>query len=170
MPNAVDALVTLGSLKNIDLFDRWGVLSPAESESRMNIQFEAYAKAIAIEGQSALSVARTMILPAAQKTQRDVADSLTSAKTNGLNVEKQTARLRDMSERIESFITCLDELSEQFERAETHDGSEYEHAKQYRDSVVPALDRLRSRADLLETMIDDAYWPLPKYRELLFLQ
>ena len=170
VPNAVDALVTLGSQKNIDLFDRWGVLSPAESESRMNIQFEAYAKAIAIEGQSALSVARTMILPAAQKTQRDVADSLTSAKSNGLNVEKQTARLRDMSERIESFIACLDELSEKFERAESHDGSEYEHAKQYRDEVVPALDRLRSRADLLETMVDDAYWPLPKYRELLFLQ
>jgi glutamine synthetase len=170
VPNAVDALAALGLPKNIDLFSRWNVLSPAETESRMNIQFEAYAKAIAIEGQSALSIARTMILPAAQKTQRDVADSLSSAKTHGLTVDKQTARLRDMSLRIEDFITCLDNLSMMFERAESHVGSEADHAKQYRDHVVPAMAKLREQADLLETMTDDAYWPLPKYRELLFLQ
>ena len=170
VPNAVDALAALGAKKNIDLFDRWHVLSPAESESRMNIQFEAYAKAIAIEGQSALSIARTMILPAAQKTQRDVADSLSSAKTHGLSVDKQTKRLRDMSLSIEWFITCLDNLATQFEKAESHIGSESDHAKQYRDCVIPAMDKLREQADLLETMTDDAYWPLPKYRELLFLQ
>jgi glutamine synthetase len=170
VPNAVDALAALGLPKNIDLFSRWNVLSPAETESRMNIQFEAYAKAIAIEGQSALSIARTMILPAAQKTQRDVADSLSSAKMHGLTVDKQTARLRDMSLRLEDFITCLDELSTTFERAESHVGSDSDHAKQYRDYVVPAMEKLREQADLLETMTDDAYWPLPKYRELLFLQ
>ena len=170
VPNAVDALAALGLPKNIDLFSRWHVLSPAETESRMNIQFEAYAKAIAIEGQSALSIARTMILPAAQKTQRDVADSLSSAKTHGLTVDKQTARLRDMSLRLEDFITCLDDLSTMFERAESHVGSDSDHAKQYRDYVVPAMEKLRVQADLLETMTDDAYWPLPKYRELLFLQ
>jgi glutamine synthetase len=170
VPNAVDALAALGLPKNIDLFSRWHVLSPAETESRMNIQFEAYAKAIAIEGQSALSIARTMILPAAQKTQRDVADSLSSAKMHGLTVDKQTARLRDMSLRLEDFITCLDELATTFERAESHVGSDSDHAKQYRDYVVPAMEKLREQADLLETMTDDAYWPLPKYRELLFLQ
>jgi glutamine synthetase len=57
-----------------------------------------------------------------------------------------------------------------FERAESHVGSESDHAKQYRDHVVPAMAKLRGQADLLETMTDDAYWPLPKYRELLFLQ
>ena len=170
VPNAVDALKALGLKKNVDLFSRWNVLSPAETESRMNIQFEAYAKAIAIEGQSALSIARTMILPAAQKTQRDVADSLSSAKTHGLTIDKQTERLRDMALRIEAFITCLDELATMFERAESHVGSEADHAKQYRDCVLPAMNKLRVEADLLETMTDDAYWPLPKYRELLFLQ
>ena len=56
-----------------------------------------------------------------------------------------------------------------FERAESHVGTELEHAKVYRDAVVPAMVRLREQADMLETMTDDDYWPLPKYRELLFL-
>ena len=169
VPNAVDALACLNSKKNIDLFSRMNVLSPAEAESRMNIQFEAYSKAIAIEGQCALSIARTMILPAAQKTQRDVADSLSSAKTHGFAIEKQSERLRDMTMRIEALVTCLDDLADVFESAESHVGSEFEHAKAYRDKVVPAMDRLRVEADQLETMTDDEYWPLPKYRELLFL-
>jgi glutamine synthetase len=169
VPNAVDALACLNSKKNIDLFSRMNVLSPAEAESRMNIQFEAYSKAIAIEGQCALSIARTMILPAAQKTQRDVADSLSSAKTHGFAIEKQSERLRDMTMRIEALVTCLDDLAGVFESAESHVGSEFDHAKVYRDKVVPAMDRLRVEADQLETMTDDEYWPLPKYRELLFL-
>lgn len=169
VPNAVDALAKLCDQKNLELFSRWQVLSPVESESRMNIQFEAYAKAIAIEGQSALSIARTMILPAAQKTQRDVAESLSSAKVHGLVVDKQTERLRDMSMRIESFVGCIDELATVFDRAENHVSKELEHARLYRDAVVPAMLRLREQADMLETMTDDAYWPLPKYRELLFL-
>lgn len=169
VPNAVDALANFGADKNVQLFDRLGVLSPKESESRMNIQLEAYAKAIAIEGQSALSIARTMILPAAQKTQRDVADSLSSAKIHGLAIEKQSERLRDMTMRIESFVQCIGELAEVFEKCEHHDGSEFEHACAYRDEVIPAMNRLREQADQLETMTDDDYWPLPKYRELLFL-
>src|SRR5690606_31844724 len=137
-----------GAKKNVDLFSRWGVLSPAEAESRMNIQYESYAKAIAIEGQSALSIARTMILPAAQKTLRDVADSLSSAKTHGLAIEKQTERLREMSLHIEEFLSCMGELATGFERAESHVGPEREHAKIYRDEVVPAMKKLRVQADL----------------------
>ena len=135
----------------------------------MNIQFEAYSKAIAIEGQSALSIARTMILPAAQKTQRDVAESLSSAKEHGFATPKQSERLRDMSMRVEELVTCIDDLAEVFESAEAHEGTEFDHAKAYRDDVVPAMNRLRVVCDHLETMTDDDYWPLPKYREMLFL-
>ena len=169
VPNAVDALANFGAEKNVQLFDRLGVLSPKESESRMNIQLEAYSKAIAIEGQSALSIARTMLLPAAQKTQRDVADSLSAAKMHGLAIERQSERLSDMTRRIEDFVLCIDDLAEVFEKCENHEGSEFEQACAYRDEVIPAMNRLRDQADQLETMTDDDYWPLPKYRELLFL-
>ena len=60
-------------------------------------------------------------------------------------------------------------LANLFEKAEAHRGSEREHATVYRDTVIPAMERLREQADQLETMTDDSYWPLPKYRELLFL-
>ena len=169
VPNAVDAIANLGQQKNVDLFARLNVLTPKESESRMNIQLESYAKAIAIEAQSALSIARTMILPAAQKTQRDVAESLAATKTLGLDVKRQEQRLRDLSGGIEGCVAAIDDLAKVFDQAEAHQGDALGHAALYRDQVVSAVDRLRDHADLLETLTDDAYWPLPKYRELLFL-
>ncbi|MCB9877211.1 MAG: glutamine synthetase III [Planctomycetes bacterium] len=170
VPNSVDALLAWGNAKNVELFSRLSVLSPKESESRMHIQLEAYAKAIAIEGQSALSVARTMILPAAQKTQRDVAESIAAAKALGLDVSRQFERLHALSATIERCVVAIDELNGKFEHAEGHSGDTLSHAKLYRDEVVPAMVKLREHADVLETLTDDSYWPLPKYRELLFVQ
>jgi glutamine synthetase len=168
--NAVDAIGNLASKKNLDLFERFAVLSPKEVESRMNIMFEAYSKAIAIEGQSALSIARTMILPAAQKTQLGVAQSVAAAKAVGVDVKAQEKRLRDLCARIETFVVAIEDLTAVFELAEHHAGAPQEHAKTYRDKVVPSMAKLREIADALETMVDDAEWPLPKYREVLFLQ
>lgn len=168
--NAVDAIGNFASKKNVELFERFGVLSAKEAESRMNIMFEAYCKAIAIEGQSALSVARTIILPAAQKSQHEVAVSVMAAKAAGAETKAQEKRLRDMALRIEALVTAIDELASVFEHAESHAGSPQEHAKVYRDKVATAMVRLRECADGLETMVNDADWPLPKYREVLFLQ
>jgi glutamine synthetase len=168
--NAVDAIANFGAKKNVELFERFAVLSSKEVESRMAIMFEGYSKAIAIEGQSALSIARTMLLPAAQRSQLAVAQSVGAAKAAGLDVKMQEKRLRDLAARIESFVVAIDELSAQFEHAEAHTGAPQDHAKTYRDKVVPAVGRLREIADSLETMVDDAEWPLPKYRECLFLQ
>jgi glutamine synthetase len=168
--NAVDAIGNFNSAKNVALFERFGVLSSKETESRMNIMFEGYCKAIAIEGQSALSIARTMILPAAQRTQLAVAQSVAAAKACGIEVKVQEKRLRDMAARIESFVLAIEDLGAQFEHAEHHGGAPGDHAKTYRDRVVPAMGKLREIADGLETMVDDTDWPLPKYREILFLQ
>jgi len=168
--NAVDAIGNFCASKNVALFERFGVLSAKEAESRMNIMFEAYSKAIAIEAQSALSIARTMLLPAAQRWQMTVAQSVVAAKTAGVDVKSQDKRLRDMSARIEQFVVAIDEMTNVFEHAEHHGGSPQDHAKTYRDKVVPAMVKLREIADSLETMVDDSEWPLPKYREMLFLQ
>lgn len=168
--NAVDAIANFGAKKNVDLFERFGVLSSKEVDSRMNIMFEAYSKAIAIEGQSALSIARTLILPAAQKSQLAVAQSVVAARAAGADVKLQEKRLRDMCARIELLVGAIEDLTAAFEHAEHHAGAAGEHARTYRDRVVPAMVRLREVADGLETMVDDADWPLPKYREMLFLQ
>ena len=168
--NAVDAIANFASKKNVELFERFAVLSSKEVESRMSIMFEAYCKAIAIEGQSALSIGRTMILPAAQRSQLTVAQSVGAAKAAGIDVKVQEKRLRDFSARIEAFVLAIDDLNAQFDHAEYHSGTVGEHAKTYRDKVVPAMVKLRELADGLETMVDDAEWPLPKYREILLLQ
>ena len=109
-------------------------------------------------------------MPAAQRSQLAVAQSVNAAKAAGMDVKVQERRLRDFTGRIETFIGAIEELTSQFEHAEHHGGSPGEHAKTYRDKVVPAMQKLREIADGLETMVDDAEWPLPKYREILFLQ
>ncbi|MCA3008988.1 MAG: glutamine synthetase III [Phycisphaerales bacterium] len=168
--NAVDAIGNFGSKKNVELFERFHVLSAKEVESRMHIMFEAYCKAIAIEGQSALSIARTMILPAAQRTQLTVAQSVAAAKSAGMKIKAQEKRLKELCGLVDAFVESIDELEAEFEHAESHDGTPDKHAKTYRDKVVPAMGKLRTLADQLETMVDDSEWPLPKYREILFLQ
>jgi glutamine synthetase len=169
--NAVDAMAAFCAPKNIALFEKFAVLTAKEADSRMNIQYEAYAKAIAVEGQSALGLANTFILPAAQKHQLQLAQSVTAAKTAGMRVERQEKLLGTVSQRIESLIAAIDELSRAFEQAERHHGGgPRDHAAMYRDQVVPAMARLRDAADALEVVVDDSLWPLPKYRELLFLQ
>jgi glutamine synthetase len=168
--NAVDAIGNFGSRKNVELFERFAVLSSKEVESRMNIMFEGYCKAIAIEAQSTLSIARTMILPAAQRSQLAVAQSVAAVKAAGIEPKAQDRRLRDFTGRIEALVLAIDELTTQFEHAEQHNGAPADHARTYRDKVVPAMQKVRAAADGLETMVDDAEWPLPKYREILFLQ
>jgi glutamine synthetase len=168
--NAVDAIGNFCAPKNLAMFERFGVLTSKEAESRMNIMYEAYSKAVAIEGQSALSIARTMVLPAAQKHQAAVAGSVAAAKAVGLKVDAQEKRLRDMTGRIEALVVGIDDLQAQFDHAEQHAGSAAEHAKTYRDRVTGSMAKLRETVDALETMVDDALWPLPKYREMLFLQ
>jgi glutamine synthetase len=173
LPNfrsAVDAIGQLSAKKNLELFEKYGVLTAKEVESRTSIQFEAYCKAIAIEAQSALSIARTMVLPAAQKHQAVVAQSVAAVKSAGLAVPAQEKRLRSMTERIEHLLNAIDDLALAFEKTEAHHGAVRDHALAFRHDVVPAVARLRESCDILETMVDDSLWPLPKYRELLFLQ
>jgi glutamine synthetase len=111
-----------------------------------------------------------MLLPAAQRTQLTVAQSVAAAKAAGMKVKSQEKRLKEMCGLIDAFVDAIDGLQAEFEHAEAHDGSPDKHAKTYRDKVVPAMGKLRTVADQLETMVDDAEWPLPKYREILFLQ
>jgi len=67
-------------------------------------------------------------------------------------------------------VSAIDELGKASEQAEKHEGAVRDHAQLYRDSVLPKMAQLRRCSDAVETVVDDALWPFPKYRELLFLQ
>ena len=152
------------------VFDRQHVLSAKEVESRMHIMFEAYGKAIAVEAQTALSIAGSMILPVALKHQEQVAKSIAAARAGGIkDLANQDAHLRQVSGRIESLLQGVDALQKAFDHAERHNGDVKKHATTYRDGVVPAIARLREVVDALEVLVDDELWPLPKYREMLFV-
>ncbi len=168
--NAVDAIGRYAAADTVAVFERQHVLSAKEVESRMHIMFEAYSKAIAVEAQTALSIAGSMILPVALKHQEQAAKSIAAARAGGIkDLANQDAHLRQVSGRIESLLLGVDVLQKAFDHAEKHNGDVKEHATTYRDGVVPAIARLREVVDALEVLVDDELWPLPKYREMLFV-
>ncbi|MBK8977804.1 MAG: glutamine synthetase III [Planctomycetes bacterium] len=174
LPNfrtAVDAVGRYAAPENVALLERQGVLSRKECESRANVMFESYAKAIAIEAQSAIGIASTTILPAALRFQAQLAESIEAARRAGVkSLARQEARLAETAAGIESALGALAALQERFETVEAHEnGSPERHARAYRDEVIPAMTALREACDELETLVDDELWPLPKYREMLFI-
>ncbi|MFN4242480.1 MAG: glutamine synthetase III [Tepidisphaerales bacterium] len=165
--NTVEALPVVIRKDTIELFTKYKVYTERELQSRFVILSEAYVKTINIEANTALMMARTMILPAALKYQTDVAQSVATAKAAGVSAPGV--------ETLQVLVTAIAEFQKALaalEKAREHQphGDAYEHAKYMRDSVLPALNDLRFTADKLETLVADEYWPLPTYREMLFLK
>ena len=151
----------------IDLFTKYKVYSDVELKSRYNILCEVYVKTLTIEAKTALNIAKTMILPAALKYQKDVAESVSAAKAAGVK-GGGTAELKELVGLINSLSDAIAKL----EKVVDHhaDGEPIDHARYSAAKVVPGLVALRTVVDALETVIDDNLWPLPTYREMLFIR
>jgi glutamine synthetase len=137
-------------------------------ESRFNILSEAYVKTLIIEANTAVMIAKSMILPAALRYQKEVGESIAAAKAAGA---AQPAGLEIFGTLI-SAINDLQHGITKLEKAQSHhaEGDAYAHAKHMRSEVFPALNNLRTAADKLETLVADDLWPLPTYREMLFIK
>ena len=125
-------------------------------------------KAINIEANTCLLMARTMILPAALRYQREIGESIAAAKAAGAS---SPAGL----EAFGSLVSGINELTKSIkdlEAANSHhgDGDPYSHAKSMKEKVLPAMLAVRKAADSLEGMVADDLWPLPTYREMLFIR
>jgi glutamine synthetase len=136
--------------------------------SRFNILSEAYVKTVSIEALTALVIAKTFILPAVLRYQKEAADSVASAKAAGAN---STAGTEILSTIVSGF-SDLSRTIAGLEKAANHhgDADPYAHAKHIREQVIPAMAELRKVADKLEGIIPDDIWPLPTYREMLFIK
>ncbi len=170
--NTVDALSTHDSEKNFALFETYGVFSRTEWDSRGNIAFESYEKAIHIEALSLLETAQTMVLPAVLKHQERLAAAVGAARSAnaGVDLYVQENLLKEYFELANELIKSLDRLRSLIAKGETiHDGPQHQKARFFRDEIRPAMEKVRGVADQLELQVDDALWPLPKYREMLFL-
>jgi glutamine synthetase len=152
----------------IDLFTKYKVYSEKELTSRFNILSEAYVKAVNIEGLTALLIAKTYILPAALRFQKEIGESVSAAKAAGAGTPAGI-------ELLSTVISGINDLSRNIgllDKAIGHhgDGDAFAHAKHMRTAVLPAMLELRKVADKLETITPDDLWPLPTYREMLFIK
>ncbi len=173
--NTPDALARFHTEESVALFGRHQVLSEVEVEARSTIHYEAYCKAIAIEAQSLMGMAQTQVLPVAIRFQEQVARALSSLTGAGLGSEfpvetqPQKKLLAQVSGRVSDLIAAVDSLQGASEKADGHHSSLHAHAVVFRDQVIPAMARVREVCDALETLVDDSLWPLPRYREMLFI-
>jgi glutamine synthetase len=156
LPTTPDALPWIVNKQTVKAFETYNVLSQRELESRYEVFVEQYATKLNIEAETAASMARTMILPAAVR-------HLAELKAGGVDV---------LVEEVEPLVGQLHTALLALEKANDHDGPDggLTHAKYMRDTVIPAMDGVREVADRLERIVADDLWPLPKYSEMLFIK
>ncbi|USN99067.1 MAG: glutamine synthetase III [Phycisphaeraceae bacterium] len=168
MRDSVTAFQVFGSRKAKALFKQYKVLSPAELDSRKHIFFEKYTKQIQIESEQMVLIARQHILPAAMRQQTELAEAVMA--TEGADVDASAARgaLQAFSELVDQLRDKVDELDR---LDDVHGGDDpAQHAKYLRDKVIPAMEDCRELADRVEVHVSADLWPLPSYREMLFIR
>ena len=153
-----DALPYLVRDETIELFSNYGVLSERELESRYDVFLEQYVTKLNIESETAATIARTMLLPAAV---RHLALLM-------------SAELGELAGETSALISEFDSAIRALESANLEENQPHEdlltHAKYMHDDVVPAMGRVRELADRLEKTVADDLWPLPRYSEILFIK
>jgi len=166
--NTVDCLPVINKKEVIDLFTKYKVYTERELQSRFNILSENYVKTLNIEGQLTGFIAKTMLIPAALRYQAEVAQAVNATKAAGVENGAQADLLKSLTQTITDFQKSTAAL----EKALGHhaEGDAYAHAKHMRDGVLPAMNEVRKLGDKLETMVADDLWPLPSYREMLFIK
>ena len=170
LPNlrdSVEAFPILKSKKTVDLFKKYGVLSKAEVESRHHIAVEKWVKQLTIEAEMMTAMARTLVLPAALRHQTLLAEAVTATEAAGVDCDDTVAALGTFTELVSearSALVALEDVSAH------HVDDPMKHAAHIKAKVKPAMEALRTAVDALENVVAADLWPLPTYRELLFLK
>ncbi|MBQ7868374.1 MAG: glutamine synthetase III [Clostridia bacterium] len=168
LPTTVDALPHYVDEKNVALFERQKVYTRQEVESRCEIKLENYVKVIDIEALSMIDMARRMILPAAIRYQRDVAQEmqLKSAVLPGLACEAETALLDSLTQQTNALYHATAALEKALADMDPA-ASSLTKAEYTRDVVIAAMAKVRAAGDALEGLTGKDYWPMPTYQDLL---
>lgn len=174
LKHTVEALPALVESEAKTLFSKYGVLKEDELVSRYNIMLESYCKTINIEALLTETIATSMILPAAFEYQNKVATAIVQAKAavDGINLTMQESLLKEIAEKINRLrksLATLDSVRNHTKDDDQAEADVYSHARYYHDKVIPAMNDVRGIADELEPITDDSLWPLPKFREMLYI-
>jgi glutamine synthetase len=135
--------------------------------ARYEIYLENYNKTINIEGQLAVLMANRYILPAAFEYQKQIGQSVAAVKAGGGTSVSGKKLLATYTKLVDKLKTQSDALAGALDHS---GGSAEKHAKYMRDKVVPAMATLRTTVDTIETLTPHEIWPLPTYREMLFVK
>lgn len=171
LPNlrtTTDALPVIIRKDSVELFTKYKVYTEKELVSRYKILCENYVKTLNIEGKTALLMAKGMILPAAIRFQGEIANSVNATKTAGADNSAQADFLKCLTATITEFQKAIANLEHAV--GEHPAGDELAHAVHARDHVLGGVLKLRAVSDKLETKVADDRWPLPTYREILFIK
>ena len=168
LPSMVDAIPALTTEKAVNLFEKFHVFTKAELESRAEIQYEIYAKAINIEAKTMIDIATKQIIPAVIRYTTVLADSINAVKAAGVTeVSVQAELLKKCSALLKETNEAMHTLSALVEKVpEVAEGRE--RAVYCREQVVKAMDALRKPVDELEMLVDKSMWPMPSYGDLIF--
>jgi len=167
LKNTVDALPQMVSKDVVAMFEKFKVLSERELHARYEIMVETYNKTVNIEGQLMVLMANRYILPAAFDYLKELAQSVAAVKSAGGKSVEGKKLLDNLTKLVDDFKRGADKVQKALE----HEGpSSEKHAKHFRDSVIPAMTSLRETGDQLEAIVPHEKWPLPTYREMLFIK
>ena len=168
LKNTVDALPELVKPEAVKLLERYRILDGREIHARYEIFLEAYNKTINIEGQLMVLMANRYILPAALEYQRRIGESVAAVRAGGGSSTQGKKLLGTYTKLVDNFKAQTDALAKLLDN---HNGAPAEkHAKYMRDKVVPAMASLREVGDDIELLTPHEIWPLPTYREMLFVK
>ncbi len=171
LPNlktTVDALKAMEKKEYKEVFAKYKVLSEKEYEAREEVMWERYVKVTNIEATATVDIARNLILPAVLKYQSHLAGTIQATTAVVKTGQKgQTALLEEIVKGASELYETTEALDKLIESANSG-SSLHQIAASFKDSVIPAMLKVREIADWLESLVDDDLWPLPKYREMLF--
>jgi len=168
LPNlrtTIDALPVLISEPAIALFEKYSVFSPREMHSRYDIGLEQYAMSIGVEARLTFEMGSTMVLPAALRYQTELAQNVGALLA--ASVPADTSTLEPVSIRLADLRVALAALGDAIAGNSGHDV--HAEALYARDSLLPAIEAVRTAADSLEGVVADDLWPLPTYQEMLHI-
>ncbi len=167
IPDMVDAIPALTTDKAIKLFREFGVFTKIELESRAEVKYELYSKAVNIEARTMVQMAGKELLPAIMAYCGQLAESANAVRACGIDASVQEEILSELTECLKEANASLKKLDEAIRNAEqVPEGRE--RAVALRDNVVPAMEALRRPVDKAEGYVDRRSWPVPTYADLVF--
>ncbi|MEY2857439.1 MAG: glutamine synthetase, type [Cyanobacteriota bacterium] len=166
LPTSAEALPVLKEKYIEELFEKTGVLSPIELESRFEVYAEQYLLSIEVEAKLVIDMAKTTIYPAAMRHLADIAGTVAGLEEMGVTLNQDN--LKTVAQLTNSLTDKVSKLSSALAKEDF--GTIEEHMKYSATTLRSLMDDVRADVDALEAEVADDLWPLPTYQEMLFIK